>query len=150
MLPARMIWLVIFVCWPIPAPPHKLTARLYFSIIGLTLVNTSLSPPHIVTSFPSLAPTSPPDTGASTLPTPNSRASLWICVARLGRLVVWSTNIALHNRHSYPFFMYLKMPDSPSTMLSTSLGNPSIRNSTSTCEAIYLGSAQVAPMSRRG
>lgn len=104
-LPASTIWFAILVCWPLPGPPLCCTLLLYDYSIVFTFSISSLVPPHIVTNFPSLAPTSPPDTGASTLPICNLAAYEWILYAKEGVLVVWSTKRVLY-RNSYTLVSY--------------------------------------------
>lgn len=79
------------VCWPYPAFPINFTTEEYVSIIGFALSKAFCSPPHIETRVPFLAPTSPPETGASTEPTPFSLAIYSISYAKDGEDVVWST-----------------------------------------------------------
>src|ERR671936_28198 len=52
---------------------------------GRTASTTSLSPPTMIDRAAFLAPTSPPDTGASTLPTPFALAAWWISIANDGK-----------------------------------------------------------------
>ena len=66
MFMATIIWLATLVIWPSPTPP---TSVMFFPISsnsGLTRANAASVPPHMMESVAFLAPTSPPDTGAST------------------------------------------------------------------------------------
>jgi hypothetical protein len=47
------------------APPTRVMFLPIFSSSGLTRSNTAASPPHMMVSDAALAPTSPPETGAS-------------------------------------------------------------------------------------
>ena len=71
MLVAIRIWLTILVCWPGAGRPlvddrlaHRLEQR------AASASTTSVSPPIMIESRASRAPTSPPETGASTAWTP--------------------------------------------------------------------------------
>lgn len=88
---------------------------LYTFNTSLTLSNADYYPPHITTNLASLAPTSPPLTGASIESIPFSNADLYILYANSGDDVVWSIKIE-------PFFICLRMPSSPNTTDSTSVG----------------------------
>src|SRR5690606_29812034 len=55
---------------------------------------SSAAPPHMTESFPFSAPACPPDTGASTKPTPDARNVSARRRASAGLAVVWSTTIA--------------------------------------------------------
>ena len=91
----------------------------------------------------SRAPTSPPETGASTACAPDSSARRAISTASEGSLVVMSTSNA-PGRHAP------STPDGPSTTSRTSSGNPSMVNTTSAFAATSAGSsAQRAPASSR-
>ena len=60
-----MIWFATLVVWPSPLPPTSVMFLPIFSSSGRTRSNTASSPPHMIVSDAALAPTSPPETGAS-------------------------------------------------------------------------------------
>ena len=64
------IWLTILVCCPAPGPPWWTIVLPMHSNTGCTASTTSLSPPIMIDSAAFFAPTSPPDTGASSACTP--------------------------------------------------------------------------------
>ena len=66
MLEAIKTWLTIFVCWPAPAGPWWTIVLPMVSKSGFKASTTAASPPIMIESRASRAPTSPPDTGAST------------------------------------------------------------------------------------
>ena len=66
MLVAIRIWLTILVCWPAPAGPWWTIVLPMVSKSGRRASTTSFSPPIMIDSRASRAPTSPPETGAST------------------------------------------------------------------------------------
>ena len=61
---------------------------------GRTRSKAAASPPTMIDSRASRAPTSPPETGASRLATPRARAAASISRASDGSLVVMSTSTA--------------------------------------------------------
>src|SRR5215211_3288417 len=82
---------------------------------GLALSKSSSSPPTMIESVPFLAPTSPPETGASSIPTPLSLAVRASSRARGGEEVLISTM-------SEPSLAPSNKPPSPATTSSTSDG----------------------------
>ena len=85
------------------------------------------------------APTSPPETGASTALQPLAAARAWISRASVGSVVVMSTN-------SVPAFAPARTPCSEKYTSRTSCGNPTIVKTTSDEAATAAGeSAQAAP-----
>src|SRR5205823_3042700 len=68
--PATMIWLASFVNPPNPSGPRCVIVRPIALKIGSTASKTALSPPTMIESVASIAPFSPPDTGASSIVTP--------------------------------------------------------------------------------
>ena len=91
MLEAIRTWLTILVCWPAPAGPWCTIVLPMTSKRGRKASTTSFSPPIMIDSRASCAPTSPPETGASTAWTFLARAAWSISIARAGSLVVMST-----------------------------------------------------------
>ena len=65
MVRATTIWLATLQVWPSPVPPTSVMFLPMASNAGLTRSNTAGLPPHMMDSVAFLAPTSPPDTGAS-------------------------------------------------------------------------------------
>ena len=65
MVSATTIWLATFVVWPTPLPPTSVMFLPIFSNTGLARSNAGSEPPTMMVSDAALAPTSPPDTGAS-------------------------------------------------------------------------------------
>ena len=65
MFSATMIWLATLVVWPSPLPPTRVMFLPISCSSGSTVANTASGPPHMMVSDAALAPTSPPDTGAS-------------------------------------------------------------------------------------
>ena len=63
---ATMIWLATFVVCPAPVSPTSVMFLPMSSKIGLTLANASSDPPTMIVRLAAFAPTSPPETGAST------------------------------------------------------------------------------------
>ncbi len=62
---ATMIWLATFVVCPSPLPPTSVMFLPISSNSGFTVLNAVSGPPIMIVSDAALAPTSPPDTGAS-------------------------------------------------------------------------------------
>ena len=136
------IWFTIFVCCPAPAPPCLTITLPIACQHGFRASTTSASPPIIIDSRASCAPTSPPETGASTLATPLAFAASWISTANDGSLVVMSTS-------TLPASQPARAPSGPSTTSRTSRGKPTMLKITSLRSATDFGvSAQVAPCSR--
>ena len=65
MVSATMIWLATLQVWPSPLPPTSVMFLPISSNSGLTLSKAASAPPTMMVSDAALAPTSPPDTGAS-------------------------------------------------------------------------------------
>ncbi len=75
MFDAIRIWLTILVCCPAPAGPWWMIVLPMHSRSGLTASSTGPSPPTMIDNAAFLAPTSPPDTGASSAWTPLALAA---------------------------------------------------------------------------
>ena len=60
-----MIWLATLVVWPSPLPPTSVMFLPISANSGLTRSNTASGPPIMMVRLAALAPTSPPETGAS-------------------------------------------------------------------------------------
>ena len=65
MLSATMIWLATLQVWPSPTPPTKVMFLPISSNRGLTRANEASVAPTMMVRLAALAPTSPPETGAS-------------------------------------------------------------------------------------
>ncbi len=65
MVNATMIWLATLVVCPSPLPPISVTFLPISPRIGRTLAKAASGPPTMMVRLAALAPTSPPDTGAS-------------------------------------------------------------------------------------
>ena len=66
MVSPTMIWLATLAVCPSPTPPTSVMFLPIFSNSGRARSKASGLPPHMMVSAAFLAPTSPPDTGAST------------------------------------------------------------------------------------
>lgn len=119
MLLHARIWLHILVCCPAPGPPMCLIVLPMSSRYGAAFNMASSVPPHMMDSVPALAPTSPPETGASIAKHPAAAAASAMVTARLGVEVVISTR-------SPPGFRLASTPSEPSVTDSTSAGVPTI------------------------
>ena len=98
----------------------------------------------MIDSVAFFAPTSPPDTGASTLDTDFCFAASAISTASDGSLVVMSTRML-------PLLEPASAPSAPSITSRTSLGKPTIEKTTSDAAATALGvSAHLAPCANSG
>jgi hypothetical protein len=60
-----MIWLATLVVWPSPLPPTRVMFLPISWKRGSTRSNAACGPPTMMVRLAALAPTSPPDTGAS-------------------------------------------------------------------------------------
>jgi len=110
---------------------------------GMALVSASSLPPHMIESDPALAPTSPPDTGASSANTLPAWACSAILSARLGVEVVMSTSTP-------PGLSEARTPSCPRVTDSTSEGAPTMVNTMSAPAAASFGEAQsLAPADTR-
>src|SRR5664279_3629179 len=96
-IPSIML-LQILTAWPAPSPPQCTIFLPMFSSTGFAAANDLSSPPHIKVSVAPLAPPVPPDTGASTEPTPCLAANAWAALAL-------STSMVEQSMISAPFFM---------------------------------------------
>ena len=79
--------MTIFVCWPAPGPPWWTIVLPSASRSGRTRSTVAASPPTMIESVAARAPTSPPETGASSAATPRPAAASWISTASDGSLV---------------------------------------------------------------
>ncbi len=133
MLLAMRIWLTILVCWPAPAGPWWTIVLPMHSRSGRTASTASVSPPTMIDRAAFLAPTSPPETGASTL-----------CDAlRLGRVVDFAGPATARwwSCRPGPCLAWLpaSAPCGPRKTSRTSLGKPTMAKTTSDCSATCLG-----------
>ena len=65
MVSAMMIWLATLVVWPSPLPPTSVMCLPISANSGCTRLNTDSGPPTMIVRLAALAPSSPPETGAS-------------------------------------------------------------------------------------
>ncbi len=96
------------------------------------------SPPHITLRRPACAPACPPDTGASTKPTPTFAACAAISAASSADVVVWSTIVA-------PGASAPSAPSGPSSTARTSSSAPTHTYTTSDPDAACAGVAATRP-----
>ncbi|MDT4881838.1 hypothetical protein FQZ97_1177250 [compost metagenome] len=95
MLSATMIWLATLVVWPSPLPPTSVTFLPISSNSGLTWSKASCGPPTMIVSDAALAPTSPPDTGASRYEAPSLLMRAAKSLVAIGEIELMSTTILL-------------------------------------------------------
>ena len=116
----------------------------YAAIHGWMRSTSAASPPRNVASVPAFAPPAPPDTGASTQPTPALRSRRAASRAVSGWIVEWST-IRL------PRFAPSATPRGPNTTASTASPSVTHRKTASHCAASSAGDAAAdAPASSAG
>ena len=112
---------------------------------GRTASTASASPPTMIDRAAFFAPTSPPDTGASTLATPFAFAASWISRASDGSLVVMSTSTVPGLAAGQGALAARGTPR------ARPCGKPTMAKTTSDCSATAFGvSAQAAPASSSG
>ena len=132
------------VTWPAPEPPISVTDLPMQASTGLTLSKAAASPPTMMVSPPLIAPTSPPDTGASSIVRPFSAIRAAIAWAAAGAMVLMSTKIS-------PGFAPSATPPAPSATCSTSAASETIENTTSQPAATSAAlPAPLAPASSSG
>src|SRR5450759_1321906 len=113
MLPATMSWLEALTVWPDPAGPTWTTVRPTASSTGCAAAKSSAEPPTMIERTASMAPCSPPDTGASRTRSP---ASLPCAARRLDT----SGRIEEKSMTRVPSAALAKTPSSPPRPASTS------------------------------
>ena len=86
--------LQIFAAWPMPSPPQCTTRAPMISSRGRTRSKTSSGAPTMNASVPAVAPTTPPETGASAAVNPFSRARAAASCASEMLMVEQSRNVA--------------------------------------------------------
>ena len=133
-----MIWLASLVNPPKPSGPSSVIVLPIAWKIGSAASNTALSPPTMIESAPSIAPFSPPDTGASSIATPLASSALPIFCDTMGEIVDMSRKIRPGRAPSM-------MPSGPSATCSTSGELGSIVISTSDWAATSGRGAALAP-----
>ncbi len=127
-----MIWFASFVKPPNPSGPSSVMVLPIAWKIGSTWSKTALSPPTMIESAASIAPCSPPDTGASSIFTPLAASALPTFCDTIGEIVDMSAKIS-------PGFAPSMMPSLPSATSSTSGEFGSIVMRTSDCAATSRG-----------
>lgn len=122
MFSATMIWLATLAVWPSPLPPTRVMFLPMRSNSGLTRANTSSGPPTMMDSVAFLAPTSPPETGAS---------RYWAPMASMRRAksLVATGEMELMSTTTLPLLPLrpAATPSSPNSTFSTSGVSGSIR-----------------------
>ena len=108
-----MSWLAALTVWPAPEGPTSTIVLPTASKTSDTASKSDFSPPTMIDSTPSMAPGSPPETGASSGFRPFSLACSARSVATSGRMVEKSIQVA-------PAAAEARMPSSPSSTFSTS------------------------------
>ena len=97
---ATMIWLATFVVCPSPLPPTRVMLAPIRSNSGLTVSNVAWLPPTMMVSLPALAPTSPPETGASRYSQPRALIRSAKPLVSMGEMELMSTTILPADRPS--------------------------------------------------
>ena len=124
MIPATTSWLAAFTVCPAPWPPTWTMVLPRCSRIGRACSKVSSSPPTMIDSVPSMAPGSPPLTGASSTRTPDFLACSATATEVSGAIVLMSMS-----SRSGP--AEARTPFSPSTTSVTSGESGSIVITTS-------------------
>ena len=138
------IWFAILQCCPAPAGPWSEMFPPSSESTGRARSNAAASPPAMMTSRASRAPTSPPETGASMASSPRADAAAEILRARTGLDVVMSTRSA-------PGRALSMIPPGARYVCSTSCGKPSmVMTTAASAAAAPAESRHCAPDSRRG
>src|SRR3712207_3397485 len=91
MVSATTTWLAALVTWPAPVGPTWFTVAPITSKSGLARSKSSSLPPTMMESVPSMAPTSPPLTGASSMEAPRSLTFAASSSVTTGEMVLMST-----------------------------------------------------------
>ena len=131
------IWLQALVTCPAPSAPTCTTFLPSASKIGFARANAASPPPAMIESAASIAPFSPPLTGASTDSAPFTASAAATRFVVAGAMVLMSI-------HSAPARMPCTTPSSPSTTDSTSGESGSIVMTTSLRAATSCGVAPAA------
>src|ERR1700754_225945 len=113
MLPATMSWLAALTVWPEPDGPTCTMVAPTTSKTGAASVKSSAAPPTMIDKLPSIAPASPPETGASSTRRPRAAPTSAIRRETSGRIVEKSITRA-------PSRALSKTPSSPVSTSSTS------------------------------
>ena len=108
-----MSWFAALTVWPEPAGPTCTTVLPTASNTGLAASKSSAAPPTMIESTPSMAPASPPDTGASSTRNPRSAPSAASAAATSGRMLEKSMTSA-------PDGAFSKTPPGPARTAWTS------------------------------
>ena len=90
---ATMIWLATLVIWPSPLPPTSVMFLPILSNNGFTFAKAASLPPTMMVRLAALAPTSPPDTGASRYSQPSALIRLAKSFVATGEIELMSTTI---------------------------------------------------------
>ncbi|CAM5313219.1 hypothetical protein SGLAM104S_03880 [Streptomyces glaucescens] len=106
MFTATMSWLAAFAVWPEPCGPHSTMVLPSASRIGLASSKSACSPPTMMDSTASMAPASPPETGAS-------RTRMAFSFAFFARSTEVCGVIDDMSISSAPDFAFSRMPSGP-------------------------------------
>src|SRR6516225_6309626 len=90
---ATIIWLATLVVWPSPLAPTRVMFLPISSNSGLTLSKAACGPPTMIVSEAALAPTSPPETGASRYSQPSAVMRRAKSLVAIGEMELMSTTI---------------------------------------------------------
>ncbi len=93
MVSATMIWLATLQVWPSPLPPTSVMFLPMSWKSGSTFANVASVPPTMIVSVAALAPTSPPETGASRYSQPSALMRLANSFVSMGAMELMSTTI---------------------------------------------------------
>src|SRR5829696_2179637 len=141
MVSATTIWFAALTTCPVPTGPTWVTVPPMTSKRGSARSKSSSLPPAIIESVPSMAPTSPPLTGASSIDAPCALACSASSAVTTGEIVLMSTIKAPSSTPS-------NTPSSPASTSSTCGESGSMVMMMSDCSATSRGpSATVAPSS---
>ncbi len=132
MVRATTIWLHALTTCPAPMGPTCVATFPITSNSGRARSKSSSEPPTMMESAPSMAPTSPPETGASSIEAPFSRTFSESSSVTTGEIVLMSTSSA-------PSLIPSRTPSSPATTASTSGESGSMVMTTSHASATSLG-----------
>ena len=113
MMPATSNWLAAFTVWPDPVSPTCTMVLPMASRTDRAAATSSASPPTMIDSEPSMAPASPPLTGASRTRTPLALAASVTASEVAGAIVLMSMS-------SRPSLAASSTPSGPRTTASTS------------------------------
>ena len=143
MLVATMSWLAALTVWPAPLGPTRTTVFPTASKTGLAASKSARSPPTMMDSAAFFAPASPPETGASRMRRPRSRACFASSDVTSGRMLEKSMT-------RVPGLAVSKTPPGPASTSWTSGESGTITATTSaSCTASPIEAAPLPPWRTR-